>query len=290
MHALESSFPEIMQEMRGIADGSQCSFDDIFFYNRDPILDACSNVAFTGDCQVMLGHVNDDTGGHPDVAFYIRPNHGQEILHIGAAGSVGTGAALNSYGLAMSHACSRPIKGIVDSEAYLNLPLLRRLLVDRNRNCQEAKRFLSTYGFSPGADNIICADRTGDAFVAEKLPTMVEFREPVGRSIYCTGRPHTAGIRSMGQWNIYEEAGPPEIGPFIAREKLFADGTENPGQTLSLSLMQQLLQNSDEGIEVSNERSTWAVVLVPSDFEMWIADRFKSRFTRIRRTNRNRFI
>ncbi len=248
-------------------------------------------MAFLGGRRPVIGHVNDDPEGSPDVAFYIRPTQGPEILQIGAAGSVGAAAALNSDGLAMSHACARS-GGMENVDAYLNLPLLRRLLIERCNNCREARHFLSTYCFSSGADNIICADRDGSAFVAEKLPTMVEFRRPFGRGIYCTGRALTAAIRSAVQQDAYEEGGPPEIARLVAREKLFAEALEKPEHALSLRLMRQLLQNSDEGIEVSNELSTWAAALVPSDFEMWIADRFPchSKFKRLRRTSRSRFI
>jgi hypothetical protein len=288
--AIESSFPELLAEMRGIADGSRVPLNGILLYNLAPIPDGCSNVAFLSNEKPMLGHVNDDTEGLPDVAFHINPTQGLELLQIGTAGSVGIAAAMNSGGLAMSHSCARSGRA-KNRDAYLNLPLLRRLLIERNSDCREAREFLSDYSFASGADNIICADSIGSAFVAEKLPTMVEFREPVGKGIYCTGRALTATIRSAVQQDAYEE-GAPEIAQLVAREKLFTDTLEEPEQALSLRLMRQLLQNSDEGIEVSNELSTWAAVLVPSDFEMWIADRFPchSKFTRLRRTSRSHFI
>ena len=42
---IESSFPELLAEIRGIADGSKMPLDDIFIYNLSPIPHACSNVA-----------------------------------------------------------------------------------------------------------------------------------------------------------------------------------------------------------------------------------------------------
>jgi hypothetical protein len=290
-NAIESSFPELIAEIRGIADGSQQPFDDILIYNLSPVPDACSNVAFLRDCNPMLGHVNDDQAGSPDVAFCIRPTDGPEILQIGVAGSVGAGAALNSGGLAMSHACARS-GGMENEDACLNLPLLRRLLVDRNANCQEARDFLSTHCFASGADNIICVDRAGNAFVAEKLPTLMQLREPTGRGIYCTGRPLAAAIRSAVRQSAYEEHEPRGMALLLARETLFERTLADPERMLSLNLMKQTLQNSDEGIAVSNELSAWAAALVPSDFEIWIADRFPchGKFTRIRHTRRCRFI
>ena len=287
--AIESSFPELMAEMRGIADGSKMSLDDILIYNLSPMPDECSNVAFLSSGKPMLGHVNDAAEGLSDVAFHINPTQGLELLQIGTAGSVGVGAAMNSEGLAMSHACARG-GGIENRDAHLNLPLLRRLLIERNSNCREARGFLSKHSFASGADNIICADREGSVFVAEKLPTMVEFRKPVGRGIYCTGRALTTTIRHAVGQDAYE-ASDPGIARLIAREKLFAKALEE-AQALFLPLMLQLLQNADEGIEVSNEFSTWAAVLISSDFEIWIADRFPchAKFTRLRRTSRSRFI
>ena len=288
--AIESSFPDLMAEIRGIADGSRVPLSDILLHNLAPVPDACSNVAFLSNGKPMLGHVNDDAEGLPDVAFHIKPTQGLELLQIGTVGSVGVGAAVNLAGLAMSHACARS-RGIENRDADLNLPLLRRLLIERNSNCRQARDFLSNYSFASGADNIICADRDGSGFVAEKLPTMVEFREPLSRGIYCTGRALTAAIRyTMGQDDY--EGSDPGVAPLIAREKLFAEALEEPGQALSLRLMRQLLQNSDDGVEVSNELSTWAAVLVPSDFQTWIADRFPShcKFTCLGRTSRSRFI
>ena len=289
--AIESNFPELVAEMRGIADGSRLPLHDILIYNMSPIPNACSNVAFLPDCRPILGHVNDDAGGSLDVAFCIRPTQGPEILLIGQAGSVGAAAALNSSGLAMSHSCARS-GGLRNREAYLNLPLLRRLLIDHSNNCQEARDFLSTHCFASGADNIICVDHSGSAFVAEKLPTMVEFREPTGRGVYCTGRALTAAIRSAVEQDKYEEECNCEIGPLLAREGLFAWALAKPERALSLRFMRQLLQHSDDEVEVSNELSTWAAALSPASFEMWIADRFPchSKFARIRRASKCRFI
>ncbi|MHB0999099.1 MAG: C45 family autoproteolytic acyltransferase/hydrolase [Armatimonadota bacterium] len=289
-NSLETYFPDLVEEMRGIADGSQSTFNDILIYNLAPIPQACSNVAFLNGCQPMLGHVNDDIDGSRDVAFYMKPTHGMELLMVGIAGHVGAGAAINSGGLAMSHAAARS-GGAVNNDAYLNLNLLRRLLIGNNSCCKDARHFLSTYDFASGADNIICIDSTGNGIIAEKLPTMVEFRKPVDRGIYCTGRAMTQTIRSAVQQDAYEKTAP-EIASLVAREKLFAQTIAKDENIHSLNYMKQILQNTDEGIEVNNELSTWATILIPSKFEMWVADRFSysDKFIRICCTSRYRYI
>lgn len=184
--SLETEFPELMEEMGGIADGAECSLDDILIYNLSPLPASCSNLVFLCDEGPMLGHVDDDIDGTFNMAFRIHLNNGRELLHIGLAGSVGTGAAINSDGLAISHAAARS-RGLKNTEAILNLPLFRRVLIERSRDCQEAESFLSMHSFASGADNIIGVDKSGAAFVAEKLPTAVEFRRPNRGAIYWQG-------------------------------------------------------------------------------------------------------
>lgn len=287
---IEVAFPKLMEEMSGIAHGSNIPLDDILLYNLSPVPSACSNVVFVGDDGPMLGHVNDDAEGTFDVAFYVRPDDGLEFLHVGDAGGVGTSAAVNSGGLAMSHAAARGTAERCDS--CLNLRLLRRLLAEQSSSCEEARLFLSKHSYWSGADNIICADRHGYALVAEKLPRLVAFRDPQGSGIYCTGRPLTAEIRNAMNQDAYEAAEPPEMARLIGREKHFASVLARPKTELSFTLMERALQNTDDGVEVCNEFSTWAAILLPSSFEMWIAGIVPDQdtFKRVGRGNRLRVI
>ncbi len=270
---MKKEFPELMEEIKGIADGSECSLNDILIYNLSPFLDSCSNLVFLCDEGPMLGHVNDDVSkGEFDVAFHLRLIDGREILHIGMAGSVGTAAAINSDGLSISHACARS-GGLQNSKEVLNLPLFRRSLIQGAQSCKEAESFLIEHWFTSGADNIITVDKTGASFVAEMLPTAVEFRYPTENAIYCTGRALTPKIRSLVDQEYYE-SGDEMILKLINREKYFDTIILKHQNSFSVELMKEILQCIDEGVEVCNDLSNWAAVLIPSRFEMLVADRF----------------
>lgn len=272
--SLEVEFPELMEEIRGISDGAECSLHDILIYNLSPLPASCSNLVLLCDeGGPMLGHVNDDRDGTFDVAFHIHLNSGMELLCIGSAGSVGIGAAINSYGLAVSHACARS-KGLKNARAILNLALFRRVLIERSRDCQEAELFLSTHSFSTGADNIIGVDKTGAAFVAEKLPMAVGFRRLHKGAIYCTGRPLIPEIRQFVDQETYEKHDDEIIRKLINRELYFEAVITKKSGSFSLELMKEVLLCMDEGVEICNEMSNWATILFPEQFEMLVADRF----------------
>lgn len=269
---LEAEFPELMEEIRGIADGAKSSLDDVLIYNLSRVLASCSNLVFLCDEGPMLGHVNDDVDGTFDVAFCIHLNSGKKLLHIGLAGSVGTGAAISSDGLAISHAAARSGSS-KNTGAILNPSLLRRVLIERSHNCQEAESFLSAHSFASGADNIIAVDKSGSAFVAEMLPTSVEFRRPDRGAVYCTGRVLTPRIAQLVNQEVCEE-GDAQVGKVINREQYFETVITKHLGDFSLELMKEVLRCTDEGVEVCNELSRWAAILLPSRFEMLVADRF----------------
>lgn len=268
---MKKEFPELMEEIKGIADGAECSLDDILFYNLSPFLESCSNLVFLCDEGPMLGHVNDDVSkGEFDVAFHLRLSDGREILHIGMAGSAGTAAAINSDGLSISHACARS-GGLQNSKEVLNLPLFRRSLIQRNHTYKEAESFLMEHSFNSGADNIICVDKTGGAFVAEKLPTAVEFRYPTKKAIYCTGRVITSKIKKLTGQDNYEVGNVP-VQEMINRERYLETIISKQSGGFSFDIMKDTLRCEDEGIW--NELSNWTAILIPSRFEMLVATRF----------------
>jgi len=268
---LKARFPELMREIEGLADGADLALEAVLRYNLSPLPSACSNVAFLSAEGPLLGHVNDDVEHRLDVAFRVRHSSGRELLHVGVAGSVGTAAAVNSAGLAISHAAARSA-GLANPEAHLNLPLLRRVLIDTCDDCEQARTFLLNHSFASGADNIIASDRSGAAFVSEKLPTAVAFREPRGDTIYCTGRPLDEGIRRLVGQEAYENHAP-EVKELIGRERYFQAVTSRNAGRLSLELMKETLCCAEEGAAVCNELSNWAVILLPRQFQALLAGR-----------------
>jgi len=269
---LGTEFPELMEEMRGIADAGNCCLDDILTYNFSPLPVSCSNLVFVCGDESILGHINDDIDGTFDAAFHLHRKNGDELLFIGVAGSVGIGAAINSKGLAISHSAARS-NGLVNYKAFLNPPLLRRALIEKAIDCSGAKSFLSKYTFISGADNIIAVDKNNTAFVAEKLPTAVKFRYLKSEAIYCTGRALSPKIRQLVKQDIFEQ-NDTQITTLVNRENYFDKIIEENAGNYSFDLMADILSCTTKRIEVCNKFSNWASILSPSRPEMWISDRF----------------
>lgn len=269
---LQVNYPEMLKEIRGIADGSGNKFDDILILNFIPWEKSCTNIAFLNDNQPLLGHVNDDNDPTGDIAFKITKKNGKKILYIGLAGSVGVDAAVNSYGLALSHSCARS-NGIKNKSEFLNLRVFRRILMEECQNGEQAKQFIANNSFNSGADNIICIDKTGSAFVAEKLPNEVEFRFPEKKSIFCTGRFLSSKISRLTKQAEYENENK-EIKILINRENYIKNMIEKNHNKLSFDLIKQILCCNDKNIEVCNKLSNWSAILLPGKFELFLADRY----------------
>ncbi|MBI5359878.1 MAG: hypothetical protein HZA48_04765 [Planctomycetes bacterium] len=86
---LKSAFPEMMEEMRGIADGADMPLDDILLLNLRPLKEGCSNLALLCEEGPMLGHVDDNIECMADIAFRVRYASGLETKCIAIAGSIG---------------------------------------------------------------------------------------------------------------------------------------------------------------------------------------------------------
>ncbi len=256
--------------MEGVAEGAQVAAEDIFLYNLSSLPQACSNLVFLTPEGPLLGHVNDDLESRFDVAFHLH-DEGRELLHVGLAGSVGTGAAVNSLGLAVSHAAARSL-GLRNREACLTLPLLRRALIEGCRTTAQAEAFLTEYGPAAGADNIIVVDQSGEALVAERLPTQVAFRRPTRGALWCTGRALTSEIRAAVGQDEYETKAS-EVQQLINRERYFEQTIEEHADRLSTEVMMEALRSREPGIEVCNELSNWAAILKPRTCELLLADR-----------------
>ena len=271
---LEAVCPELVEELRGIAEGARCAFEDVCIYNSLAPRPSCSNLVFPdSDRGPVLGHVNDHKpGGVFDTLFRAEYDAGRHLVYVGIAGLLGVDAGVNSDGLAFSHSAARPA-GPRNDRAILNWNLITQALLQRCRDCQEAEAFLAEHEVAAGAENIIAVDRRGRAFVAEIQPTAVEFRRAENGPIYCTNRTLAPRIREMIDQDAYEKDAK-EIDRLVNRENYFEKVLSDHRGRFSLELMKEVLRCRDEGVEICNPYSNWAAILVPARFEMLVADRF----------------
>ncbi len=268
---LENEFPEIAEELKGISDGSGFSFKNILLLNLGPISTTCSNLVFNSEDGIILGHVNDQRGMTQNVVFYISYKNDKEIIEISSAGNIVMGAGVSSDGLAISHSAAYS-KGFTNTDAYLNFGLLRRIILFRASNIQEAKNIIESNPVKSAADNIIIVDSSGDSIVAEVLPDAVEFRYPENGKLYCTNRSLNSNIRKILDLDAFEK-NDPGVNKLISREKYF-ESVFKDNEKFSIELMKKVLTCRDDGIKVCSEISCWAAIMQPKKFQMMIADRF----------------
>lgn len=268
---LENEYPEITEELKGISDGSGFPFENVLLLNFSPISTTCSNIVFNSKDGVILGHVNDQRGMTQNIIFHISYKNDKDIIEISGAGNLIMGAGISSDGLAISHSAAYS-KRLVNTDAYLNFGLLRKIILLKASNIEEAKSIIKSNSVKSTADNIIIADSSGDSLVAEVLPNAVEFRYPENRKLYCTNRSLNSNIRSILDLDTFEKSDP-VVKKLINREKYF-ESIFNNNKNYSIELMKKVLTNRDDGIEVCSEISCWAAIMQPKKFQMLIADRF----------------
>lgn len=272
--ALKAEYPQLLEEMGGIADGAEVPLEDVLVLNLGPWSSSCTNIAFCdSDEGPILGHVNDHKpGGHFDAVFAVELSGGTRLLYVGSAGALGNGAGVNSAGLAISHAQARPMSG-ENAAQVLNMNLHSRALLEACRDSAEAEALLREHAFRSGADNIIVMDASGHGFVAERYPDLVDFRGVEKGAIYCTNRTLAPGTRRMTDQDNYERTAK-EIAGLVGRERYLQRLIDEHQGRFTQELMERILRCTEEDAKICNAFSNWAAILFPRRTEMLLADRF----------------
>ena len=271
---LTLEYPHFVEEMMGIAEGAECSPDDIVAMNLGPWRPSCSNIAFCeSDEGPILGHANDHKpGGHFDAIFAVRFLSGERLLYVGSAGHLGSFAGVNGAGLAVTHASARP-PGAENARAPLNMGLYTRVLLEACRDAGQAELFLKERTFRSGGDNIMVLDAKGAGFVAEKYPLLADFRFPEKGAMYGTNRTLAPKTREMMGQDDYERSAS-EIPMLINRERYLQRVIHEHQGRFTRELMERVLRCTDADADICNPFTNWAAVLLTRYSEMLVSDRF----------------
>ena len=187
---LQRFFPEVLEEIRGIAEGSGVPYDRILAMNclcavvpgagEGP---ACSTIGFAdSDAGVLLGKTADwEVEGEEDVVAWQRyqPADGQGygFVHYGCAGTLWSEGGLNEAGMGMV------LNGLPGSGAKPDslhwLPLCRGVL-QHCRDVREALEFLGRYDVMYWGFNLVLADAGGDLAFVEVVPGAQAVGRPQG--------------------------------------------------------------------------------------------------------------
>jgi isopenicillin-N N-acyltransferase-like protein len=175
--------PALLEELRGIADGSGVPFDLLLEVNLR-VLHYCTVIAFTqSGAGPLLGKNLDFAAYAYQVLLTVQPDEGYAMTHVGCAGSVASYGGLNAAGLAMGHAVV-PLED--QKDGGLPVAFLRRLALQHCATTPEAVAFVSEHDAWRTGDNLAFLDQHGEAAVVELCPGAQRVRRPEEGAMWCT--------------------------------------------------------------------------------------------------------
>lgn len=192
MAGTERRFPEIIEEVQGIADGSGFTLQQIYTMNfycmmRRPVM-GCTDIVFPeSDEGPMLSKTNDmpaHEGKHAGVRL-VRPAGGMAILGGAFPGTCWIEPGMNEAGLAIGAAsCSAdtPV-----SDDVFSPHVLGRRVLSECETVPDAVALLDTIPLGRWGMNLALVDRKGRAAVVEKSGNIQGVRiASQKKPIYCT--------------------------------------------------------------------------------------------------------
>lgn len=186
--------PEVLEELAGVAAGSDLKYEEILLLNCSVDLGAidhlahCTNFIMVGTPHGMLHgqqHDVDPTNAMPFVTGeHVHLDDGTLLKRIVWVGSAWGGIGVNSRGLSLGE--STVWVRDTNWETGIPINILAGLPLMRCGRVSEAIELLQeiapiNYGY-----NFACTDVTGDAAIIERSPTRCAVRRLEGRALWCT--------------------------------------------------------------------------------------------------------
>jgi isopenicillin-N N-acyltransferase-like protein len=182
---LGERFPEVNEEIRGIADGAKVPFLDAFLFNNRAIVslldqEACSNIAVKAGDAVILGMNKDRPSPIPAYDKYflkkVYPKDGHAYISYGHVGRI-WGHGMNEKGLCTAGTAAHPEqnKAQLPSVGSYFLP---PLLLSKCKDVPEALEMLKRIDPVCDSGNFLLCDAAGEMVVVEITPEKRVFRKP----------------------------------------------------------------------------------------------------------------
>ena len=282
-------FPECLEEVQGIADGSGQSLDRILLLNcSDAIIGraaggpSCSCIGFVdSDHGPLMGKTADWQVEHAqDLTTWqhYRPGRGDgyRFIHYGGAGTWWSEGGLNEVGLGMV------LNGLpgagASPDSVPTLPLARGVL-QHCASVQESIEWLARYDVMYLGFNLMLADRSGDLACVEVVPGAQGVGRPEGDWIIHTNHclfPETEGV------TLDEETLADYGYPGLARNSEARYRTLErivPSAPRTLAGMEGLLRDrsSPGAISQSGQQgmhTVYAMIVAPVEGRLWGAEGF----------------
>ncbi len=172
---MQKTYPALLEEMRGIAEGAEMPYEDIFLLNHIKLIAriraGCSNLglADSGLGPVLIGTVDGNTPvTGPMFIQKLYPKQGHSILASVIPGTIWVEKAVNELGVALGNSSV-----VADDFRIDGLPLhaLFRETLLHSSSAAEAAKFLLTHHQNASSCVIIVVDAGGGLARIEKTPT-----------------------------------------------------------------------------------------------------------------------
>lgn len=177
---LRKRYPEALEEMKGIAEGSKLGYEDVLLMNftsevRSQRPSRCTMFAATGEAtrtgQPIMGKTRDMAAQvyFPfQIAMKVRTS-GKPILFLAEAfsGMAVTGCGMNEYGLGLALSTITSISD-VDETVGVQRAFLARQILEECRNVEEALDLFSANDLAYQGANFMVCDAKGECFLVEK--------------------------------------------------------------------------------------------------------------------------
>ena len=288
---LNKHFPEILEEMQGIADGADLSLEQIMCMNLESelvseanALPSCSNIGFKrSDQGVLIGKTADwypDNSHEFTLAQRYTPdaNHGYEFFHFGCVGTLWSEGGLNKSGLAMV-LNGLPTWGGAQKKSVPALALSRGVL-QWCRDVQDAVEWLQRYDVFNWGFNLTLADAAGALCYVEVAPGTQAVHYPTEDYVLHTNHCLQAGpLAQQIKPETTEMIGYPDL---LANSESRYQTLVNivPNAPRSLEAMESILRHrSAEGsISQAGEshglKTVYAMIVAPQTQTLWGTEGF----------------
>lgn len=241
---LDGLFPEITQEIRGIADGAEAPFADVFLFNNRAIAslvdqETCSDIAVAQDGQVLVGMNKDRPMPIAPYDQYllrkVYPEDGYAFIGYGHVGRI-WGHGMNDQGLCTAGTAAYPLRNEAAIPAFGSY-LLPPLLLSKCRNVAEALELIERIRPVCDAGNFMLCDASGEMVVMEMTSDRRVLRPAENGHLIATT------YFSSGQ--IEHKKDPTHLYESQRRYQVIENGCHDC-QSISLDAMKTLLRKHDD--------------------------------------------
>jgi isopenicillin-N N-acyltransferase like protein len=280
---MQAVCPEMLEEMRGIAEGAAMAYEDILLLNcsiefggLDQML-GCSNVILADTpCGTMHGfnHDVDPADAAPFVmGQFLETAEGVKIKRIVWAGTVWTAAGINNHGL------TQGVSTVFVKDANWNngipVNVLTALPLLRCTGVADVIELMQTVSPVNHGYNFAFSDGEGHAAIVERAPTRCAVRHLEGKVLGCTNMYCTPAAQPL-----MAENGGGLLENSRQRADRLAHITADPGWSHDMDGLQMILrdharpggacQHADSGQAALN--SSHSYIMIPSQRQLLVTD------------------